>query len=93
MCSSDLIAAFQKINGCNGVKETKRIDNVGFDRTVAVLTTFDCKRAPLTRYVVEGGGHTWPGARTGIIADLVLGNTSEEFSATTEILAFFKTLR
>jgi len=87
------IDVFKGMNGCNAVKETKRIDNVGYDKTVAVMTQYDCTRAPLTRYVIEGGGHTWPGARTGIIADLVLGNTSEEFSATTEILAFFKSLR
>jgi len=87
------IEVFKGMNGCSGVKESKRIDNVVYDKTVAVMTQFDCTRAPLKRFVVEGGGHTWPGARTGIIADLVLGKTSEEFSATTEILAFFKALR
>ena len=86
------IGVFKGINGCTGVKETKRLDNVGYDKTIAVVTVYDCARAPLKRFVVEGGGHTWPGARTRILADWLLGNTSEEFSATTEILAFFKSL-
>ncbi|MEQ1756483.1 MAG: PHB depolymerase family esterase [Micropepsaceae bacterium] len=87
------IDAFSAINDCHGVKETRRIDNVGYDKTVAVVTLYDCTRAPLKHYVIEGGGHTWPGARTGILADWVLGKTSEEFSATTEILGFFKSLK
>lgn len=87
------IAAFSGINDCHGIKETKRIDNVGFDKTVAVVNVYDCTRAPLKHFIVEGGGHTWPGARTGILADWVLGRTSEEFSATAEILGFFKSLR
>ena len=48
---------------------------------------------PVTFRVIEGGGHTWPGARTGILADWLLGNTSDEVNATAEIWAFFKGLR
>ncbi len=87
------IAAFRAINGCAGEKETKRLDAFTGDGTVAVMTEYDCSVAPLKRFLIEGGGHTWPGARTGMLADWVLGATSREINATNEILAFFETLR
>lgn len=86
------IAAFRAMNGCAAEKESKRIDAFAGDRTVAVMTVFDCTRAPLKRFLIEGGGHTWPGARTGMIADWVLGATSREINATNEILTFFEGL-
>jgi polyhydroxybutyrate depolymerase len=88
----DTIAEFKRLNSCAGVKETKTFDNVGRDNTKAVVTDYDCKGAPLKQIVIEGGGHTWPGAREGILTGLLLGNTSEEVSATAEIWNFFKSL-
>lgn len=87
------IGLFRKMNGCTGVKDTKRIDAISYDKTVAVLTAYDCATAPLTHYVIEGGGHTWPGARSGIFADWILGTTSREIDATEVILEFFKSMR
>jgi polyhydroxybutyrate depolymerase len=87
----DTIGAFKALNGCSGVKETKTLDAVGRDRTKAVITEYACE-APLKHIVIEGGGHTWPGARAGILGELLLGATSEEVSATAEIWAFFKSL-
>lgn len=87
------IAAFRVVNGCTAEKESKRLDKVASDRTVAVMTEFDCTNAPLKRFLIEGGGHTWPGARSGMLADWVLGATSREIDATTEILTFFESLR
>ena len=86
------IAAFKRINSCTGVKETKSLDKVGRDDTIAVITDYACKSAPLRHIVIQGGGHTWPGARTGVIADWVLGKTSEEVNATAEIWNFFRAL-
>jgi polyhydroxybutyrate depolymerase len=87
------ITAFRNLNGCTGEKESKRIDGNGRDGTVAVMTVYECTRAPLKRFLIEGGGHTWPGARTGILQDFVLGTTSREIDATNEILTFFESLR
>jgi polyhydroxybutyrate depolymerase len=88
----ETIALYKRINGCTSVKEAKTLDAVGRDATKAVVTDYACTEAPLKHIVVEGGGHTWPGARTGVIADMVLGRTSEELSATAEIRTFFKSL-
>jgi polyhydroxybutyrate depolymerase len=86
------IAEFKRIDGCASVKETKKLDAVGRDKTIAIVTDYECTKAPLKQIVIEGGGHTWPGARHGIIADWLLGSTSEEVNATAEIWAFFKPL-
>lgn len=86
------IAMFRRINACAGVKETKTLDSAARDNTKAIVTAYDCAKAPLTHIVIEGGGHTWPGARGGIIADLLLGKTSEDIDATAQIWTFFKSL-
>ena len=87
------IADFKRINGCASVKETNTLDNVGRDDTKAIVTDYDCKNAPLKHIVIEGGGHTWPGARERLVSELLLGNTSEEVNATVEIWNFFKALQ
>ena len=52
--------------------------------------TYDtCGGPPVSLVVVEGGGHTWPGA----IPVLTLGATTNEVSAAEMIWAFFKDLR
>jgi len=88
----ETIDEFKRINSCTGVKETKTLDKVGRDDTVAILTDYACAEAPLKQIVIQGGGHTWPGARDGVIAGLILGNTSQEVSATAEIWNFFRSL-
>ncbi|MCE9523275.1 MAG: hypothetical protein K8S25_12690 [Alphaproteobacteria bacterium] len=88
----ETIAEFKRINACTGVKETKSLDKVGRDNTKAVITDYECKKAPLKHIVIEGGGHTWPGARESILGDLASGNTSDEVDATAEIWSFFKAL-
>ena len=88
----ETIAVFKKMNRCTGVKETKSLDIVGRDNTVAVITDYACAGAPLKQIVIQGGGHTWPGARDTVLAEWLLGNTSQEVSATAEIWNFFKAL-
>jgi len=89
----ETIAAFKRINACDGVKETVTLDKVGRDETKAIVTDYACKNAPLKHIVIEGGGHTWPGSRTGVVADMVLGKTSQEVNATAEIWNFFLALQ
>ena len=88
----ETIETFKRINGCEGVKEQKMLDEVGRDKTAAVITDYECTGGALRQIEIQGGGHTWPGARTTIIADWILGNTSDEVSATEEIWNFFKGL-
>ena len=88
----ETIALYRQMNSCAGVKESKRLDNDKRDGTIAVVTGYECAEAALKHIVIEGGGHTWPGTRSGMIAERVLGRTSNEINATAEIWQFFKSL-
>ena len=92
LSTDETIALYRQMNSCAGVKESKRLDNDKRDGTIAVVTDYECAEAPLKHIVIEGGGHTWPGARSGMIAERVLGRTSNEINATAEIWQFFKSL-
>ena len=41
--------------------------------------------ATVTLFISEGAGHTWPGSRLPLFLRLILGRTSNEIDATTEI--------
>ena len=43
----------------------------------------------VTLWTVDGGGHTWPGSRGGLLMRLFLGRTTGEIDATDEIWRFF----
>jgi polyhydroxybutyrate depolymerase len=88
----DTIAAFRSIDGCSGVKTSETRDQWEKDQTKAVVVDYECSKAPLRQIVIEGGGHTWPGARSNLVGDMVLGRTTPEIDASAEIWAFFKAL-
>lgn len=92
LSADETVAVFEKINGCTGVKETKTLDEIGRDKTAVVIVAYECARGALTHIEVQGGGHTWPGAKTSVLADWLLGGTTEEVNATAEIWNFFKGL-
>jgi polyhydroxybutyrate depolymerase len=88
----ETLEIFRKIDGCSGVDKTETRDKFEKDQTKAIVTDYACSKARLRQVVVEGGGHTWPGARAGLIADMILGRTTPEIDATKEIWDFFKSL-
>jgi poly(3-hydroxybutyrate) depolymerase len=42
----------------------------------------------VTLWTARGAGHTWPGARVGLILRLLLGRTTNEIDATAKIWSF-----
>ncbi len=48
----------------------------------------DCT-APLTHFIVEGGGHTWPGRPDRWLVRAFLGRSSQDINLTAEIERFF----
>lgn len=88
----ETVEIFKRIDGCTGVKQSLTRDAGEKDETKAIVTDYECSRAPLRQVVVEGGGHTWPGARTGLIGGMILGRSTPEIDATKEIWEFFKVL-
>jgi len=88
----ETVEIFRRLNGCGGVAKTETRDTSEKDETKAIVTDYDCSKAPLRQVVIEGGGHTWPGARSGPIVGMILGRSTPEIDATKEIWDFFKAL-
>src|SRR6185436_8653225 len=88
----ETLEIFRRLDGCTGVAKTETRDVSEKDETTAIVTDYECAKAPLRQVVIEGGGHTWPGARTELIAGMILGRSTPEIDATKEIWDFFKAL-
>ena len=90
--SADAFAAFWAANnGCQGERQiTELPDRVQSDKSRVVLHEFGgCEGgATVALYVVEGGGHTWPGGQQYMTRWLV-GRTNRDVSASELIWRFF----
>ncbi len=75
-CGSSVISDLPDLDPGDGMRSSK-------------TTWIDCE-APLLTIDVQGGGHTWPGAKTRPIMERIVGRTTRDFSATAEIEAFFR---
>lgn len=89
--TTEVVARYVARNGNPG-QPTETLRDVDPDDGIAVemLRYADGPGGVKTwLYLVEGGGHTWPG-RPGYLPEAVIGKASQDFSATDEIWAFFK---
>jgi polyhydroxybutyrate depolymerase len=87
---AETVALLAERNGCDGVSETPLPDLAPDDGSTVLRRDHVGCRAPLVHYVVEGGGHTWPGSATPGLAETLLGATNRDFSATRAFEAFFR---
>lgn len=76
-------------NRCNGMNETATPDVDPEDGTRVNLRVYSGCAAPLSHYIVEGGGHTWPGRPDRWLMRTFLGRTSQDLDLTAEIERFF----
>jgi polyhydroxybutyrate depolymerase len=79
-------------NRCEGVETTALPDRDRGDGSRVTLRAYRGCAAPLLHYVVEGGGHSWPGAPLPGAARLFVGKTNMDVSATRLIETFFENL-
>jgi polyhydroxybutyrate depolymerase len=77
-------------NGCEGVRAEPLPDLAPDDGSTATRREYTGCAAPFVHYVVEGGGHTWPGSATPRMAGGLVGATNLDFSATRAVEAFFR---
>jgi polyhydroxybutyrate depolymerase len=77
----DSVAAWAQHNGCSAAAKEQRV------APDIVLVTYEgCQaKADVQLYIVEGGGHSWPGAP----AVEILGHTTQSISATELMWRFF----
>ena len=81
------VAFWASINRCSSIGDTMIVDDIDpSDSTTAIRIDFaDCADGSgVVYYVIDGGGHTWPGAL------IAIGVTNQDFDATTEIWNFFE---
>jgi polyhydroxybutyrate depolymerase len=92
MGSAETMAILAERNGCAGFEAERLPDRVREDASTVVLRRYEGCEAPLLHYVVEGGGHTWPGATPSRLGERIVGATNRDFSATRAVEDFFRRL-
>ncbi|MEM0988270.1 MAG: hypothetical protein AAGK00_05275 [Pseudomonadota bacterium] len=88
----DAVSTLAARNGCQGFSEQALPDVVADDDSTVLRRDYLNCEAPLVHFVVEGGGHTWPGSAPSRLGRSIVGNTNQDISATREIEAFFRAL-
>ncbi len=76
-------------NRCDGFQELALPDLDPADGTQVHRRVYQNCAAPLTHFIVEGGGHTWPGRKERWLLRQFLGRTSQDMDLSNEIEAFF----
>ena len=89
---AETMARLADRNGCAGVAEMRLPDRVSDDGSTVLLREYQGCAEPLIHYVVEGGGHTWPGSRRWGLGRALIGETNQDISATQVVEEFFKRL-
>jgi polyhydroxybutyrate depolymerase len=88
----ETLALLAARNRCEGFAETPLPDRDPGDGSTVVRRDYLGCAAPLTHYVVLGGGHSWPGMRRSSVGEVLIGKTNQDFSATAEIERFLRAL-
>jgi polyhydroxybutyrate depolymerase len=60
---------------------------------VTVFSYGDCNPGgAVESVIIDGGGHSWPGARQGFVLDHLLGPSSRAIDTSAELWRFFSTV-
>jgi polyhydroxybutyrate depolymerase len=90
MSNAQAVAVWQKRNGC-GAAEKKVLPVKASDSMPVTVETYSCPPGRgLENVIVQGGGHTWPGAQQGRIATYILGPVSGDINANETMWNFFE---
>jgi polyhydroxybutyrate depolymerase len=86
------MATLSERNRCDGFTAASLPDRTTEDGSTVTRRDYQDCSAPLIHFVVEGGGHTWPGSAPSRLGTNIVGETNQDISATREIEAFFRQL-
>ncbi len=82
---TDALGEWATINGCAKPPRDERVSP-----SVTVVRYDECREGSAVElFVVDGGGHTWPGSAFSKASESVLGNTTDEINADEVIWQFF----
>lgn len=77
------VASWAASNGCGDATDERRSAHV-------IERTYDCDvDAEVRFFIIEGGGHSWPGSAFSAAIEKIVGPTTDELDATEEIWSFF----
>lgn len=89
LSAGETLARYAFRNHCGAWEEIAITDHFPSDGTQVRLRTYRGCAEPLRQFIIDGGGHTWPGNKNHRWVEKLLGRTSLDVSATFEIEAFF----
>jgi len=85
----EAITKWNEINNSSATPIITNLPDIANDNTTIIKTKYQGENnSEVISYVVENGGHTWPGAAGGF--DFFLGNTSKDMNAKQVIWDFFE---
>ena len=83
----------QKLSCSGKVQETSFGEDSKDGTKVTKQVLNSCEQnSKLVRYVIEGGGHTWPGGKQ-YLREWLIGKTSRDVNASSEIVDFFAEIK
>lgn len=83
-------AMWAKENGCTHPVTANLPDVDPDDETRVSRVAYSCPPGQgLELFIVDGGGHTWPGAQQGFITEMLLGKATHDIDANAEMWRFF----
>ena len=92
LSAAETVARYALRNHCGAWEEIAITDHFPGDGTRVRLHVYRGCARPLFHYIIDGGGHSWPGNRNHRWVRKMLGRTSLDISATFEIETFFTDL-
>lgn len=92
LSAGETVARFALRNHCGAWEEIAITDHYPDDQTRVRLHVYRGCTQPLFQYIIDGGGHTWAGNKNRRWVQKLLGRTSRDISATSEIELFFTDL-
>ncbi len=90
--ADDTLQFYASRNSCADAQETLLPDSVPSDNARVRKITMQGCTAPLEVFIMEGGGHVWPGRRTPRLLKSFLGNAVFDIDGTQVVEDFVKSL-
>jgi polyhydroxybutyrate depolymerase len=91
MSNAQAVAIWQKRNGCGAATRTQIPAKDASDSLPVTVETYSCPTGRgLENVIVQGGGHTWPGANQGWLVTRILGPVTDNINANDTMWSFFQ---
>jgi polyhydroxybutyrate depolymerase len=91
LSNAQAVATWQKRNGCGAAKKTQLPPKDPSDPTRITIENYSCPPGRgLEDVIIEGGGHTWPGAHQGWLITRILGPVTGNIDANDTMWSFFQ---